>query len=118
MENENLVKRRSLDEVKQLIEEVNTLSAEAAVPISLNIIGQYTFGDLGMTLTYGAKGCRDTCTGCKGSCSGACAGCTGCSGCSGTTQIRATQQPGFEGFWSLLQDPRIAQILAVAANNK
>ncbi|MBI2875160.1 MAG: hypothetical protein HYY09_08725 [Firmicutes bacterium] len=108
--------RRSLEEVKKLIDEINALFVEASVPVGLNVIGQYTFADLGMTLTYGAKGCSDTCTGCKGSCSGTCDGCTGCSGCTGTTQSGCEQQQDLDGFFSMLQDPRVSQILAFAAN--
>jgi len=71
--------RRTSEEVKGIIAEINDLLSEVGTNTQIRISGRLNFAALGINLSYG-----DEIGNCGGGCFG-CAGCNGCPGCEGTS---------------------------------
>lgn len=104
----------SIEELRNMIVKMNEMFSVVGIKGTISPIGQFTFKDLGITLTFNAAGCSDTCSGCTGSCSGACSGCTGCSGCSITSSNNMTGDLQIDDLTTILKNPEIVKILSAA----
>ena len=92
-----------------MIADVKELLAEVGPPTPIRATGEYKLANLGMTLALDT----DYGSGCEG-----CSGCKGCEGCKGDSTIQVPGpiiEPIIE---HLLQDPRLAQVLATASSEK
>lgn len=92
----------SIEDVKGMISEINTLFGDIKNPNQIRVSGRWKFPLMGLDLEYNNKDC-------PGSCNTNCSGCSACNGCQGC-DTTSTSSPKFDP--NIFETPAFREFVA------